>query len=509
MKAVTLLHGELVRLNALAKTSPPNTILTPQELITMALTEEERVALAEPLVYSNVIKHRITAYKKMTLDDWLVQIAIPARTPKQDAPDRNVDRRSAPQIDTGLTPEEELQILPHLISPAYSSLFSPQNGFITSAASSDEIQTAMEGVTAALHTETCDRCGSRFRVFPGRRETDGALTSGGSCTHHPGKALFPLKLPGAPKCMERVYTCCQQPIGQSSGCTTAEMHVFKVTDGKRLAAIEQFVATPSSLLSTGHAASRKPKARALAIDCEMSYTTAALTLVRLTATSFPGRTCLLDVLVRPQGEVLDLNSRFSGVFAEDLASAIPWDSITKLPPPPAEDKSRGTKIHLLSSTTAARALLFQLIDSSTYVIGHGLENDLTALRIIHPPDRLVDTALLFRHPRGLPFRYGLKMLVARHLQRDIQVADGNGHDSKEDARAAGDLVRWKIGKVWEDMKRQGWTWGLQKATEGEGEAWVLKPPVAVTKSREQSDGEEIEPPPRKKQRTDVEQISSG
>lgn len=32
-----------------------------------------------------------------------------------------------------------------------------------------------------------------------------------------------------------------------------------------------------------------------------------------------------------------------------------------------------------------------------------------------------------------------------------------GHDSAEDARAAGDLVRFKIQHTWARMKREGWT----------------------------------------------------
>jgi hypothetical protein len=32
-----------------------------------------------------------------------------------------------------------------------------------------------------------------------------------------------------------------------------------------------------------------------------------------------------------------------------------------------------------------------------------------------------------------------------------------GHDSKEDANAAGDLVRYMVGTEWAKMKRHGWT----------------------------------------------------
>lgn len=52
-------------------------------------------------------------------------------------------------------------------------------------------------------------------------------------------------------------------------------------------------------------------------------------------------------------------------------------------------------------------------------------------------------------------RFGLRMLSQRHLGRTIQSGSG-GHDSKEDARATGDLVRWKVGEKWKAMRVQGW-----------------------------------------------------
>ncbi len=86
-----------------------------------------------------------------------------------------------------------------------------------------------------------------------------------------------------------------------------------------------------------------------------------------------------------------------------------------------------------------------------------LENDLNAIRMIHPT--IIDTALLFPHKAGLPYRNGLKALMSTHLNRQIQVVvDGKmeGHDSKEDANAAGELVRFALANEWAKMKREGW-----------------------------------------------------
>jgi hypothetical protein len=57
------------------------------------------------------------------------------------------------------------------------------------------------------------------------------------------------------------------------------------------------------------------------------------------------------------------------------------------------------------------------------------------LGLIH--ERVIDTSVLYAHPKGLPFRYGLKYLVKEYLGRFIQ--DG-GHDSVVDSVACIELI---------------------------------------------------------------------
>ena len=64
--------------------------------------------------------------------------------------------------------------------------------------------------------------------------------------------------------------------------------------------------------------------------------------------------------------------------------------------------------------------------------------------------------LLYPHPRGLPLRYGLKMLTKKYLERDIQTGGDRGHDSLEDAVATGDLVRVRVARQWREMQSKGW-----------------------------------------------------
>ncbi|MCO5581525.1 hypothetical protein L7F22_035411 [Adiantum nelumboides] len=87
--------------------------------------------------------------------------------------------------------------------------------------------------------------------------------------------------------------------------------------------------------------------------------------------------------------------------------------------------------------------ILKIVSADTILVGHSLENDLAALKLVHK--RIIDTALLYRHPRGLLFRPALRILASQFLNRRIQHGNG-GHDSTEDAQAAMDLVLLKIRK---------------------------------------------------------------
>ena len=223
--------------------------------------------------------------------------------------------------------------------------------------------------------------------------------------------------------------------------------MYKVSEAKRLELVMPFMVTPVE-------GAERPE-KAVCFDCEMGYTTLGLELIRLTATAWPDGREVLDVLVRPLGEVLDLNSRFSGVWPKHFAEAVPYSKDVARVEGDGEGVAKGERLMMVESPFKARELLFELLTTTTPLIGHAIENDLNATRIIHPS--IIDTVLLFPHARGLPMRHGLKMLVQRYLNRDIQMGGDLGHDSKEDARAAGDLVRLKVGEIWKVMKRDGWT----------------------------------------------------
>ncbi|KAL2788456.1 hypothetical protein BJX66DRAFT_255730 [Aspergillus keveii] len=422
-------------------------ILTPDELITMALDEEEKVAKENPPIYSNIIKLRIVKLSKLTQEDWAKELKnyLNKRYFKLEAPKAPI----APQaFTTGLSVEEELAIARKLVTPLQGL---EKYGYVTKVPTAEEVETARKGVLGAGGWEKCDRCGGRFQVFPGRRE-DGSLTTGGPCTHHPGKSFYPPKkktdhVTGA---REAYFTCCNETLGTSPGCTKGENHVFKVSETKRLASILQFEETPEN--------PDKDRTSPVCFDCEMGYTTLGLELIRMTAVSWPGGEKILDVLVRPIGEVLDLNSRFSGVFPEHYTTALPHgtpiskESSTQ----PGDTGKEPPPLQVVESPAVARALLFELLQPTTPLIGHAIDNDLNACRIIHPT--VIDTAILYPHPAGgFPYRMSLRTLSKKHLDRDIQTGGNRGHDSKEDAIATGDLVRAKAAEVWKTLKSKGWT----------------------------------------------------
>lgn len=451
------LHSEFDRLNSeLAKDASDaekELVLSEQALITRALDVEEDAA-ASAAIYSNLVKNKILTYKRMKVLQWVEERKKEVAQEKANQAalrsDKPIAKPSVPpkEIETGLSTQEELALLHRLYTPV-SSL--AQHGYVVSVPTEKEIETAKQGVEAAQGWENCDRCKSRFQVFPGRREEDGALASGGKCTYHFGKPYWQERSATDPKAKrEKRFRCCGESLGESTGCTTSDNHVFKITEVKRLAAILNFEETPEN--------PAKASDRPVCIDGEMCYTVYGLELVRLTATSWPTGSLLFDVLVRPMGPILDLNSRYSGVWPKDLAEALPWSADQPAAPAaPAAPGAKKSGLCIVDSPAAARAILFSHLSPATPLIGHGLENDLNASRVIHPT--IIDTALLYPHKAGLPYRNGLKMLMQTHLNRHIQVVvDGemDGHDSKEDANAAGDLVRFALANEWMKLKGKGW-----------------------------------------------------
>ncbi|XP_065774603.1 RNA exonuclease 1 homolog isoform X2 [Muntiacus reevesi] len=241
----------------------------------------------------------------------------------------------------------------------------------------------------------CCRCGAEYLV-----SSSGRCMREEECYYHWGR-LRRNRVAGG---WETQYTCCSAAIG-STGCQVAKQHV---QDGRK-ENLEGFVKTFEKELS-GDA-----HPGVYALDCEMSYTTYGLELTRVTVVDTDLQV-VYDTFVRPDNEIVDYNTRFSGVTEADLAD---------------------TSISLRD----VQAVLLSMFSSDTVLIGHSLESDLLALKVIH--STVVDTSVLFPHRLGLPYKRSLRNLMADYLRQIIQ-DNVDGHSSSEDASACMHLVIWKI-----------------------------------------------------------------
>lgn len=148
-----------------------------------------------------------------------------------------------------------------------------------------------------------------------------------------------------------------------------------------------------------------------ALDCEMVYTTAGLSIARLTLVDAEGKVILDEYLI-PNGLVVDYVTRWSGIREGDLAKA-KWN---------LADFQQNVLGDYIDGNTSEHVFPYFIDDEfdgapPQVLIGHGLENDLKALRLVPRIGQVIDTAALYPHPRGLPYRYSLKILTKEHLMQ--------------------------------------------------------------------------------------------
>lgn len=198
------------------------------------------------------------------------------------------------------------------------------------------------------------------------------------------------------------------------------LHLFPVDVDVEQAALmkETDGATRDSFVQTRlRSPSQGAIATIYALDCEMCETALGYELTRVTVVDVAGE-IVYDQLVKPQNTIINYHTQFSGITEETLASTR----------------------HLLADVQ--RELLQKFLFDDTILVGHSLTSDLRALRLVHL--RVVDTAVLYPHQRGFPFRASLKLLTKTYLGKNIQTKLVDGHDSAEDARAAIELLIQKV-----------------------------------------------------------------
>ncbi|GFS33020.1 RNA exonuclease 1 homolog [Trichonephila inaurata madagascariensis] len=239
-------------------------------------------------------------------------------------------------------------------------------------------------------TQMC-RCGKMLSML----KDDWYLDVDG-CKYHLGKQVFSGPDYG-------LYSCCKTT---SQGCAFNKHHV----SFRRPVENHKFVQTTDVKSEHNNQASN-----IFSIDCEMAFTTKGLEVVKISLIGVRGEVHY-DSYVLPKNPILDYNTAFSGVREE----------------------------HLRNVTTTLEDVqkrLLQLLNKNSILIGHGVENDLLALNIVH--ENVIDTSCVFPHERGHPMKNSLKYLAKIYLQKIIH--DGfKGHDSVEDAQTCMELMLWKI-----------------------------------------------------------------
>lgn len=127
----------------------------------------------------------------------------------------------------------------------------------------------------------------------------------------------------------------------------------------------------------------------------------------------------MDELIKPDLPIIDYLTQYSGITPAAMSTAT-------------------------CSLRRAQKHVRKFVNHNVILVGHGLENDLKAMKLAHP--YCVDTSLLYDHHRGPPYKPSLKFLARNYLKRQIQEHNKSriGHDSAEDARATLDLFKLKL-----------------------------------------------------------------
>ncbi|XP_055684628.1 uncharacterized protein LOC129790853 isoform X1 [Lutzomyia longipalpis] len=293
-----------------------------------------------------------------------------------------------------------------LEKPSQEALLSEDSGQSSGSSSPPSVdgEDALDDTVTFIPSEEkrCCRCGRGFFVT-----VDGEYLTHEQCVFHWGKLQRVDCLP-----FGRVeFSCCGGDAG-SRGCTTNRLHVWYGLQTGLNGPFEGFVATRPGASDGKH--------QIFGLDCEMCFTGRGLELCKVSVVASDGR-LLYERLVRPECPIVDYNTRFSGISEQDFTS-------------------RGQAVRTLKEVQQD---LLKMISAEAILIGHGLENDLRALKIIHR--NIIDTSVVFPHTSGLPFRRSLKSLAKTFLKRDIQTA-ATGHDSLEDSRACIELMLWRVRK---------------------------------------------------------------
>lgn len=206
------------------------------------------------------------------------------------------------------------------------------------------------------------------------------------------------------------YVCCGSNL-KFPGCTRKPYHVWSGLQTGINQLTYDFVQTstaPQWRQTSGNYG-------VFAIDCEMCYTAMGLELTKVSVVDCIGQ-LIYNTLVRTTSPIIDYNTTFSGINDFMMARG--------------PTKSLGEVQHDL----------LNIFNENSILIGHAIHNDLRALKMVHYA--VVDTSLVFPHPRKFPFRLSLKSIMQQYLKKNIQTI--GPHCSEEDSRSSLEVIWWLI-----------------------------------------------------------------
>ncbi|XP_062903705.1 RNA exonuclease 1 homolog isoform X1 [Mobula hypostoma] len=251
--------------------------------------------------------------------------------------------------------------------------------------------------------QVCCRCGISFSVAP-----DGNYISKEECVYHWGK-LIRRQVSNGWECR---YSCCETVL-ESVGCQVAKLHVYNQKEN-----LDGFVKTYLKLLPLDG------NPGIYAVNSEVCYTKQGAELARVSVIN-ADLEVVYDELVKPKNEVIDYNTKFSGVSQEDLMNA-------------------------KTTLGDVQRTLLRILSADAILIGYSLDKDLLALKLIH--NVVIDIMFIFPYHLSLPQKHPLKNSVTECLQHfDTSITQGSG--SIEKGRACMELVLCKVKEDAKSRKR--------------------------------------------------------
>lgn len=152
------------------------------------------------------------------------------------------------------------------------------------------------------------------------------------------------------------------------------------------------------------------------VDCEMCLTSIKqLELTSISVVNEQGK-LVYHTLVKPKNRIINYLTKYSGI---------------------TEEKLRFVKKTLKDVQNDLRNIL----PTDAILVGHSLNSDLKAMKMMHP--YVIDSSLIYNLTHCRKRRSSLKLLTKMYLKRDIQ-ENTSGHDPSEDAKASLELVLHKL-----------------------------------------------------------------